>query len=595
MIPTFTLPLGFLALLAIPVLVGIYLLRTRSRRYPVSSLMLWVNQKQAREGGLRVERLQTPILFLLELLTLIFLVLAIAAPIIRTSKSQIPLIIVLDDSFSMLAGADDTPRSRSITALDELLKPEGFNPLAKSRYGVRYVLAGTEPQLLNEEAKSAGEAIDELERWKCLSPSADLEAAIAFAAALGDSKALMLVVTDKAPAHSLESERIQWWGFGFPRPNVAFVNATRNPSESGERCLFEITNLSGRAITTELVVELHDAAGARSVTPLHRSTADILPMETHRVFLNLPPKTPSLRARIGEDSLSIDNTVVLLPHIRKPVHVDIRIQNQRLQSLIEDALEATERSVPTTTQPDLIFLDQAALADDAGEAWFMRLVVEPEASAYLGPFVVNRAHPLTEGLSFNGVVWGAGMTEEFIGVPIITAGNIPLLTDAERYTGSHELRLRLRPDLSTLQTSPNWPSLIWNLLEWRASETPGLQRSNLRLGEATILNTELGVESAQIGSPNGEIRDQLVLEGKVNLMAREVGVYVVETGSETYAFSSNALNQSESDLRTRASGKWGDWGDNMLEWWGYRSFAWFFLLLAISTLTLHLILSKRGT
>ena len=594
MIPTFTLPLGFLALLAVPVLVGIYLLRTRSRRYPVSSLMLWVNQKQARKGGLRIERLQTPLSFLLELLTLIFLALAIAEPIIRTTKSQIPLMVVLDDSFSMLAGADDTPRSRSITALDELLKPEGFNPLAKPRYSVRYVLAGTEPQLLNEEAKLAGEAIAELERWTCLSPSADLEAALSFAATLGGTKALILVLTDESPAHALEPDRIQWWSYGISQSNLAFVNAARNPSESGERCLFEISNLSGITRKTELVVELNDTQAGESPARLHRSTVAIRPMETHRVFLNLPPKTPALRARIGEDSLSIDNTVVLLPQIRKPVYVDIRIQNQQLRSLIEDALEATERSVPATTQPDLIFLDQTTLADDIGEAWIMRLVVEPEASAYLGPFVVNRAHPLTEGLSFDGVVWGAGMTEEFIGVPIITAGNVPLLTDTERYTGSHELRLRLRPDLSTLQTSPNWPALIWNLLEWRASETPGLQHSNLRSGEATILNTELGVESVQIVSPNGGIHDQPVLERKVNLMAREVGVYGVETGSETYTFSSNALNQTESDLRTRESGRWGDWGDNTLEWWGYRSFAWFFLLLAIATLTLHLILVKRG-
>ena len=594
MMPTFTIPLGFLALLAVPVLVGIYLLRTRSRRYPVSSLMLWVNQKQARQGGLRIERLQTPLSFLLELLTLIFLALAIAEPIIRTSKSQIPLIVVLDDSFSMLAGADDTPRSRSITALDEFLKPEGFNPLAKPRYGVRYVLAGTEPQLLNEAATSASEAIAELERWTCLSPSADLEAAVSFAATLGGSKAFMLVLTDEPPAHALESDRIQWWGFGIPQSNLAFVNATRNPSESGERCLFEITNLSGRVRTTELVVKLHNAAGARSVTPLHRSTADILPMETHRIFLNLPPKTPSLRARIGEDALSIDNTVVLLPQTRKPVHVDIRVQNKRLRSLIEDALEATGRSVPTTTQPDLVFLDQTTHPDDVGEAWLMRLVVEPEASAFLGPFVVNRAHRLTEGLSFDGVVWGAGMTEEFIGVPIITAGNVPLLTDTERYTGIHELRLRLRPDLSTLQTSPNWPALIWNLLEWRASELPGLERSNLRLGEAAVLTTKLGEESVQIVSPNGDIRDQPVLDRKVNLKARDVGIYTVETETEKYTFSSNALRQSESDLRTRASGRWGDWGDNMLEWWGYKSFSWFFLLLAIAALTFHLIHAKRG-
>ena len=593
MIPTFTLPLGFLALLAVPILVGIYLLRTRSRRYPVSSLMLWVNQKQAREGGLRVERLQIPLLFLLELLALIFLALAVAEPIIRTSKSQIPLIVVLDDSFSMLAGVEDTPKSRAIKALEELLAPEGLNPLVKPRYGVRYVLAGTEPQLLNEEAKSAGEAIAELERWRCLSPSADLEAAISFAAALGDSKALMLVVTDERPTHPVESERIQWWAFGIPQPNLAFVNATRNPAESGERCLIEITNLSGGARKTELVVELHGTVVGNSPARLHRSIVDIRPMETHRVYLNLQPKTPALRARIDEDSLSIDNTVALLPQIRKPVHVDIRIQDQRLRFLVEDALEATERSVPTTTQPELIFLDQAALADDANEAWIMRLVVEPEASAYLGPFVVNRAHPLTEGLSFNGVVWGAGTTEEFIGVPIITAGNVPLLTDTERYTGVHELRLRLRPDLSTLQTSPNWPALIWNLLEWRASETPGLERSNLRLGEVAVLSTKLGVESIQVISPNRDIHDQPVLEKKVNLMAQDVGIYEVETVSERYAFSSNALRQSESDLRTRASGRWGDWGDTALGRWGYRSFAWFFLLLAIAILTLHLILSER--
>ena len=175
MIPTFTLPLGFLSLLAIPGLVAIYLLRTRSRRYPVSSLMLWANQQQARQGGLRVERLQTPLLFFLELLAIILLALAAAAPIIRTMRGSMPLMVVLDDSFSMLAGADETPKSRAIAALEEELVPQRFNLLANRRYAVRYVLAGTEPQVLNETARTADEAITQLEAWGCLSPSVDLE------------------------------------------------------------------------------------------------------------------------------------------------------------------------------------------------------------------------------------------------------------------------------------------------------------------------------------------------------------------------------------------------------------------------------------
>ena len=596
MIPTFTLPLGFLSLLAIPALLAIYWLRTRSRRYSVSSLMLWRNQRQAREGGLRVDRLQTPLLFFLELLAIILLALAVAAPIIRTARGAIPLMVVLDDSFSMLAGVDDTPRSRAIAALEKELTAQGFNPLANRRYAVRYVLAGAEPQVLNEVARTAREAMTQLEGWRCLSPFADLEAAIGLASEIGGAKALILVLTDESPSQTLETDRMQWWGFGIPQSNVAFVNATRTATDSGERCLLEITNLSPRASNTELVVEVDDTAAQQPASPLRRSTLEIGPKATHRIFLNLPPETPPLRARIGDDALAIDNEVVLLPQLRKPVRVDVRIQDPKLRSLIENALASTDRSLSATIQPDLVFLDHdTTVSDGHTETWYMRVITEPEASAYLGPFVIDRTHPLTEGLALGGVVWGAGVTETFMGTPIITAGNVPLLTDTERFTGGHEIRLRLRPDLSTLQNSPNWPVLMWNILQWRASQTPGLNRNNFRLGEAATLIAKLGTEAVQIVSPDGTTREQPVPDRTITLKAETVGIYEVLTEADKYAFASNALYQAESDLTTKAEGRWGDWGGTTLRWWGYQSFAWFFLLLAIGVLTLHLIFTKRET
>ena len=593
MIPTFTLPLGFLSLLAIPGLVAIYLLRTRSRRYPVSSLMLWVNQQQARQGGLRVERLQTPLLFFLELLAIILLALAVAAPIIRTAQGAIPLMVVLDDSYSMLAGVDETPKSRAIAALEEQLAPQGFNPLANRRYAVRYVLAGTEPQVLNEATRTTGEAIKQLEAWRCLSPSADLEAAVNLAAELGGAKALILVLTDEPPPQILGADRMQWWGFGIPRFNIAFVNATRTATGSGERCLLEITNLSPHASSTELIVEVDDAASQSSSSLLRRSTLEIGPRATRRIFLNLPPETPLLRAQIGDDALAIDNEVLLLPQRRKPVLVDVRIQEPRLRSLIENALASTGRALSAKTVPELVFLDDTAVVDDSAETWSIRIITEPKASAYLGPFVIDLTHPLTEGLSLGGVVWGAGAKEQFMGTPIITAGNVPLLTDTERFTGSHEIRLRLRPDLSTLQNSPNWPILMWNLLQWRASQAPGLERANLRLGEVAVLRTKMGITSVEILSPDGEMSIQSVRDRTINPKTEAVGIYEIHAGVDKYAFSSNALYQAESDLTDKATGRWGDWGEATLRWWGYQSFAWFFLLLTIGILTLHLIFVKR--
>ena len=136
---------------------------------------------------------------------------------------------------------------------------------------------------------------------------------------------------------------------------------------------------------------------------------------------------------------------------------------------------------------------------------------------------------------------------------------------------------------------------MWNLLQWRASQTPGLERNNLRLGEVAVLTTRLGTTSVEVVSPDGGTLVQPVPDRKINLKAKAAGIYEIRAGLDKYTFSSNALYQAESDLTKKATGRWGDWGDATLRWWGYQSFAWFFLLLAIGILTLHLIFVKRAT
>src|ERR671933_168356 len=108
MLPVFTHPLALLGLLSLPALAAIYWLRNRHRRLVVSSLMLWLDPREAREGGTRIRRPQTPLLFFLELLVLLLLVLAAAGPHVHTAEGTRPLVVVLDDSFSMLAGGDDS-------------------------------------------------------------------------------------------------------------------------------------------------------------------------------------------------------------------------------------------------------------------------------------------------------------------------------------------------------------------------------------------------------------------------------------------------------------------------------------------------------
>jgi hypothetical protein len=588
MLPLFTSPLAFWGLLALPVLVGIYWLRTRHRRYPVSSLMLWLDPQESRLGGTRIDRLRTPLLFFLELIALTLLVLAAADPHLPLRESVRPLIVILDDSFSMQAGGEHSPRNQAVQALAEELK-------LRPRPSVRFLLAGDGTQALGEPAHTTAEALDHLRDWHCRAAASRLEEALSFAGEVGGELPLLLVLTDHEPPTELHKGRVQWWSFGQPRANLAIVNAARTPHERGERCLLEIANFSENAEETTLVVETGDPA-----KEWQRSTLRLPPHETRSVALTLPEQTPVLRVRIDDDDLAIDNRMSLLPNAAHPVRTMVRIKDEALRPLIDKALRASRQAEQVESQPDIVFSDGEEAPAEAGDAWFVRLLAERDAVPYTGPFVLDRNHPLTEGLSLQDVVWGAGKTQQIPGSPVILAGTVPLLTDQDRRDAGptatrHELRLRLRPELSTLPEAPGWPILTWNLLQWRASEKPGLHRVNYRLGEQVALTFSTPRPTVAVVRPDGTRQTTPVQDRRLTVRPDEVGVWSIEAEEESTSFAVNAVSANESDLTGCVSGRWGDWLDETTLRLEYQSIAWILLLLVLAIATVHLLLATRAS
>jgi hypothetical protein len=581
MLPLFTTPLAFWGFLALPALVAIYWLRSRHRRYPVSSLMLWLDPLESRQGGTRIDRLRTPLLFFLELLALTLLVLAAADPQLPLRESVRPLIVVLDDSYSRRAGGERSPRHLAVRALEEELN-------RRPRPSVRFLLAGDSTQALGETAHTTAESLDRLRDWHCRAASSSLEESLSFASELGGELPLLLVLTDRAPTDEMSKGRVQWWAFGQSRPNIAFVNAVRTPHEGAERCLLEIANCSDDSGETSLVIETGEPG-----VELQRSTLRLRPRETRRVILQLREKTPVLRARLGDDP-AIDNRVTLLPVAAKPVRTSVSIEDKALREQIDKALRATRGSVPVAMRPDIVFTDRAEPSDDVGDAWIVHLLAETNAISYTGPFVLDRNHPLTEGLSLQGVVWGAGRSAGIAGSPVILAGDVPLLTDEETRTQARELRLRLRSDLSTLQDSPGWPILIWNLLQWRASQRPGLNRNNLRLGEQAKMSFATPRDSVVVVSPDGVKHTMPALDRRLVVRADEVGVWSIEADEESSAFAVNALSADESDMTKCSSNRWGDWLDETSLRLEYRRISWVLLLFVLAIAAVHQFVVARG-
>jgi hypothetical protein len=595
-IPFLTYPLALMALAAVPALAAIYLLRNRFRRRQVSSLVLWQFQVQSKAGGAKINRLQLPLLFFLELLALVLLVVAATGPQWKLPQSARPLIVVLDDSFSMRAVHDNV--SAQTRAHDFLEKLFRHQPPPSTRL----ILAGQEPRSLGATAKSWREVNELLSEWQCRAPAAAIDAAITLAAEVGKQQANILVLTDHRPGdEKISSQRLEWHAFGLPLNNFAIVNASRTAFGEQDRCLLEIANFSSGARATKLTVQTGSNAVQSSSILLGAN-------ESQRLVFNIPAAAPSLRATLDTDSLAEDNEVQLLPPIRKRVRVQVALANENLSALASRTLDATGLRAAISENPELVIHETDSPA--GSNAWSLAWSTVAATNAYTGPFIVDASHPLAAGIALEGVVWAAAAATNAPGdVPVIFAGNTPLLSVREDALGRRHLTLNLNPDISTLQNTPDWPILFWNILSWRISEMPGLKESNARLGAEVILKTT--GEAVTVIQPDGEKRFFPKTGGELALETPLPGIYSVEVsgtgvspvsfnnGASASAqhtgetpvplqFSVNVLAADKSDLSACATGQWGKWSEDTQHRLVEASVVWIFGLLALALLTTHL-------
>ena len=582
MLPFLTYPLALIAMASLPALAAIYILRNRFRRKQVSSLVLWRFNVQSKAGGAKVHRLQLPLLFFLELLALALLVVAATGPRWKLPQSARPLIVVLDDSFSMRAvNGDSSAQARAKYFLEKLYRRQ-------PPPSTRLIVAGTTPHSLGETVKSWREVNELLGQWKCWSPNSTLESAITLAAELGKQQANVLVLTDHKPAdEKISNQRLEWHAFGAPLDNVAIVNASRTAFGDQDRCLIEIANFSDTAHTTKLAVQTGTNAPQGSLLPLG-------PHESQRLVFNIPSAAPLLRAALEPDSLAEDNEIQLLPPVRKRVRVQVALTNENSAALIDRTLAATGLRASISENPELVVRESDTLVNS--NSWSLFLHSQGATNAYTGPFIVDNSHPLAGGIALEGVVWAGAVATNSPGeVPVILAGNVPLLSVREDVAGRRHLNLNFNPEFSTVENTPDWPVLFWNILSWRISEMPGLKESNARLGTEVVLKT--AGDSVTVTQPDGGQTTFAKTGGEIALETPMPGIYSVKTGIVTNQFAVNVLAADKSNLSACATGQWGRWSDDTERRLVESSASWIFGLFALALLSAHLYLvaMSKGT
>jgi hypothetical protein len=584
----FTTPLGLLALLAIPAIVAIHLFRKRFPVRPVAGLFLWQMAQRTPEGGGRITRLPITTSLILECLAALALALILGGARMSSAGVSQHLVVLLDDSASMAAvnAAGESARDRGVrrvlTEIDRL----------GSGGRITLIISGERPSVLVGPAAFALEAGPALERWRPDALHHSLALGVRLARELAGTAGRLMVMSDLTPSARGEGEieGALWVSVGEPLANVGIIAAERTLSPGEGRGVVSLTfgNYSDSSVHRHLRMIAGDKdVGSRDIE---------LPPGASSFTLPLPPGLSAVRLVLSADALARDNEVTLAEPRPRIVGVENRLPDGRGRQALIKALGAVA-GVTQAESGHLAFIETAAI-DTARSPGVWKAAFGPppaawlvsrESSDFIGPFVLEKRHPLLLGVTLGGVVWPGVMPLAPGAVrPLVSAGDQVLIglptMSAARPDPAYVFNIDL--DRTNLIRAPDWPILISNLIEMRRQSLPGPERWNYQVGE--WVRVRLAHEpKGPLRFRCGAVERALPASRQLEFIAPSPGglLQILEGDTVLFDIGVNFRDETESNLRKQSMADAGRFADvtGLTAEAGPASDWLFWVLLAIAT------------
>ena len=584
----FTTPLGLLALLAIPAIVAIHLFRKRFPVRPVAGLFLWQMAHRTPEAGGRITKLPITASLILECLAALALALILAGARLSPAGASQHLVVLLDDSVSMAAvnAAGESARDRAVrrvAAEIDRLGPGGRITLISS---------GDRPSVLVGPAAFGLEARPPLERWRPDALHHSLALGVRLARELAGRTGRLMVVSDLAPGARGEGEieGALWVSVGEPLANVGLTAAERTLSPDEGRGVVSLTfgNYSDTAVRRHLrMTAAGKEVGSRDIDVPPGASSSTLP---------LPPGLPAVRIDLSADALSRDNELTLVEPRPRIVGVENRLPDGRGRQALIKALGAVT-GVTQAESGHLAFIEARAIDTARSPGVWKAAFGRPpagwlgpgESRDYIGPFVLEKRHPLLLGTTLGGVVW-PGVMPLAPGAlrPLASAGDQVLIgvpaVNATRPDPAYLFNIDL--DRTNLIRAPDWPILVSNLIEMRRQSLPGPERWNYRIGE--WVRVRLAHEpKGPLRFRCGAVERALPARRQLEFIAPSPGglLQILEGDTVLFDIGVNFLDETESNLRKQSTADAGRFADvaGLTAESGPASDPLFWVLLAIAT------------
>lgn len=299
-------PWGFLALLAIPLVLLIHFFQRQAKVLPVSTLFLLQQSRQESSTGQRFERLTNSLPLWLQLLAVLFITWLLIEPRFQRADSTQQVAIVLDSSASMSVFKD-----RLHDELAELL-PQ-FQGEAASLQLYLFESDSQKPTLYRGE--SVDELLASLDSWQPTSGLIDPYSALRLARSRIRKDGLLLYATD----HSLSPQTnlpfsSQLLAVGAPLPNIGFSGLSFGTSNTQWQAT--VKNYSNDPANTQWWVQYPDGSASE------KRSLSLSPNGLQTLSGTFPGDAQQLTVHLSPDAFTLDDQLPIVQPQSKSVRIN---------------------------------------------------------------------------------------------------------------------------------------------------------------------------------------------------------------------------------------------------------------------------------
>jgi Ca-activated chloride channel family protein len=306
-------PLGLLALLAVPVIVILYLLKQKHEDYVFSSLYLWQNAVQDFEANAPWQKLKKNLLMFLQILAVTLLAFALAEPYVKSGgNGNGEVLLVMDCSLSMQS-TDVKPSRFEAAKKDALRMIEAHGDGAK----FSLIASGSMPYIVLHRVGDKNKVMDEINGLRATDSAEDLEGTIELISSLKQQSPGIQVNWFSDGINAVSDENTLYYSYNRNGDNYAVTLLSQRKLQGSREitALSRIANFS--TMNAELDVSLYTDGSlfdARRVKVKAGKSESLY-------WTRIPESVSSLECRIDtQDVLEKDNyagVVVNSSDIRK--------------------------------------------------------------------------------------------------------------------------------------------------------------------------------------------------------------------------------------------------------------------------------------